>query len=104
MTTSNFETKTYNGVSIIVNTDDGYINASQMCSSNGKKWRIYNKSKSWNQVKNAFERRFSEGVQKLTPSYYLKNVAPNRRLKNESTKEFYLDEKIQIEKRPDLIV
>ena len=23
-----------------------------------------------------FERRFSEGVQKLTPSYYLKNVAP----------------------------
>ena len=34
-----------------------------------------------------FERRFSEGVQKLTPSYYLKNVAPNRRLKNESTKE-----------------
>ena len=37
--------------------------------------------------RNAFERRFSEGVQKLTPSYYLKNVAPNRRLKNESTKE-----------------
>ena len=26
--------------------------------------------------RNAFERRFSEGVQKLTPSYYLKNVAP----------------------------
>ena len=43
--------------------------------------------KSWKEYLDAFERRFSEGVQKLTPSYYLKNVAPNRRLKNESTKE-----------------
>ena len=76
MATYNFETKTYNGVSIIVNTVDGYVNASQMCSSNNKKWRNYNKSKSWIQVKTAFERRFSEGAQKWTPSYYLDKVAP----------------------------
>ena len=76
MTTCNFETKTYNGVSIIVNTVDGYVNASQMCSSNNKLWRQYNKTKSWNQVKNAFERRFSQGVGKPTPSYYLEKVTP----------------------------
>ena len=34
MTTNTFETKTYNGISIIINTNDGYVNASQMCSSN----------------------------------------------------------------------
>ena len=76
MTTCNFETKTYNGVSIIVNTVDGYVNASQICSSNGKAWRNYNKTKSWNQVKNAFERRFSEGARNHAPSYYLEKVAP----------------------------
>ena len=64
--------------------------------------------KSWKEYLDAFKEKMSLAesgqAQKLTPSYYLKNVAPNRRLKNESTKEFYLDEKIQIEKRPDLIV
>ena len=73
---SNFEIKTYNGVSIIINNEDGYVNASQMCSSNGKKWRSYNKSKTWNTIKHSFESRYLQGDQKWAPSYYLDDVAP----------------------------
>ena len=76
MTTYNFETKTYNGVEIIVNTIDGYVNASQMCSSNNKQWRHYKNTKSWKSVENAFERLFSEGGRKLPPSYYIEKIAP----------------------------
>lgn len=76
MTTCTFEIKTYNGISIIINKDDGYVNASQMCSSNGKAWRNYKNTKSWKQVKNAFKRLFSEGASNHAPSYYLEKVAP----------------------------
>ena len=76
MTANNFETKTYNGVSIIINKDDGYVNASQMCSSNGKAWRNYKNTKSWKSIKNAFERRYSEGARIHAPSYFLEKVAP----------------------------
>lgn len=76
MTTYTFEIKTYNGISIIINKDDGYVNASQMCSSNGKAWRNYKNTKSWKQVKNAFIRLFSEGASNHAPSYYLEKVAP----------------------------
>ena len=76
MTTCTFEIKTYNGISIIINKDDGYVNASQMCSSNNKKWRNYKNTKMWKQVENAFIRLFSEGAQKWTPSYYIEKAAP----------------------------
>ena len=59
MTSCNFETKTYNGISIIINKADGYVNASQMCSSNNKRWRDYKNGKTWKQVKNAFKHVFS---------------------------------------------
>ena len=55
MTTCTFEIKTYNGISIIINKDDGYVNASQMCSSNGKAWRNYKNTKSWKQVKKCIQ-------------------------------------------------
>ena len=76
MTAYNFEVKTYNGVEIIINTIDGYVNASQMCSSNNKRWRNYKNGKMWKSVVNAFERRYSEGDQKWTPSYFLEKVTP----------------------------
>ena len=76
MTTSTFEIKTYNGISIIVNKADGYINASQMCSSNKKLWRQYKNTKSWKQVKEVFEKHYNQGVEKPTPSYYLEKVKP----------------------------
>ncbi|KAK8881878.1 hypothetical protein M9Y10_044514 [Tritrichomonas musculus] len=76
MTAYNFEVKTYNGVEIIINTIDGYVNASQMCSSNNKQWRHYKNTKSWKSVKNAFERRYSEGGIIRPPSYFLEKVAP----------------------------
>lgn len=76
MTSSTFEIKTYNGISIIVNTVDGYINASQMCSSNNKKWRVYKNTKQWKQLIEVFEKHYKQGVQKLTPSYYLEKVKP----------------------------
>ena len=75
MTTNTFETKTYNGISIIINTNDGYVNASQMCSSNKRQWRHYKNTKSWNQVKEAFEKRYSNvGGRILPPSYYMEKV------------------------------
>ena len=76
MTTSTFETKTYNGISIIINTNDGYVNASQMCSSNKRKWRNYKNTKQWKQVIEAFEKRYTQGAQKWTPSYYMEKVDP----------------------------
>ena len=76
MTTSTFETKTYNGVSIIVNTANGYVNASQICSANNKKWRNYKNTKQWKQVVEAFQRRFSQGAQNWAPSIYEEKVKP----------------------------
>ena len=72
---SKFEVKTYNGVSIIINTEDGYVNASQMCSSNGKQWRHYKNSKIWINTKDVFEKRYSNNKQ-IVPSYYLNKVEP----------------------------
>ena len=76
MTSNTFEIKTFNGISIIVNKADGYINASQMCSSNNKKWRVYKNTKQWKQLIEVFEKHYKQGVQKLTPSYYLEKVKP----------------------------
>ena len=75
MTSCNFETKTYNGISIIINKADGYVNASQMCSSNEKQWRHFKNTKSWKQVENAFIRRYSEGGI-IRPSYELAKISP----------------------------
>ena len=71
----NFETKTYNGVSIIRNLDDGYVNASQMCSSNSKKWRNFKQTHQWKSCIEAFKSLTDEGAQNWAPSYYLENVA-----------------------------
>ena len=63
MTTSNFETKTYNGVSIIVNTDDGYVNASKMvqvlrgAKEDTQFRRFLRENKSWKEYLDAFERK-----------------------------------------------
>lgn len=50
MTNWNFEKKTYNGIEIIVETNSGYVNASQMCSSNGKLWRQYKTTNQWKEI------------------------------------------------------
>ena len=76
MNNNKFEVKTYNGISITINTEDGYVNASQMCSSNGKQWRHYKNSKIWANIINAFEKHHSKGGQIQSPSYYLDKVAP----------------------------
>ena len=97
---------TYNGIEIITRKSNGYVNASKMVqvlrgTEDTHFNRFLRENKSWKEYLDAFKEKMSLAesgqAQKLTPSYYLKNVAPNRRLKNESTKEFYLDEKVQIE-------
>lgn len=45
-----FECQTYNAVSIIREQNTSYVNASRMCSDNGKKWRQYRQSKQWKQI------------------------------------------------------
>ena len=75
MSAEEFTIKTYNGVSIIICNADGYVNASQMCSSNNKQWRHYKTTKMWKSVKYAFEQRYGEGG-KILPSYYLSQKAP----------------------------
>ena len=72
---------TYNGIEIITRKSNGYVNASKMVqvlrgTEDTHFNRFLRENKSWKEYLDAFERRFSEGVQKLTPSYYLKNVAP----------------------------
>ena len=44
--------------------------------ANHKLWRQYKNTKSWKQVKTAFEKRYCQGVEKSTPSYYLEKVNP----------------------------
>ena len=51
-----FKLETYNGISIIRETTTNYFNASQMCSSNGKQWRHFNKTKFWKNKMEAFKR------------------------------------------------
>lgn len=50
----NFEKKTYNGIEIIVETNTGYVNASQMCSANGKTWRQYKTTNQWKEIVQIF--------------------------------------------------
>lgn len=51
-----FKLETYNGISIIREQKTGKFNASQMCSSNNKKWRNFNKTKYWKCKVEAFKR------------------------------------------------
>ena len=88
MTTNNnddhkfvFEIKTYNGISIIRETTSGYINASQMCSDNNRKWRSFTTTKNWKNKLAAFKRssiyRNSEAAQIWAPSFIArKQVRP----------------------------
>ena len=68
----NFEVKTYNGISIIVNNNDGYINASQMCSSNNKQWRHFKNTKMWKNITEAFDKRYLNEKS----SYYINKASP----------------------------
>lgn len=60
--TSKFETKTYNGISVIFEINSGYFNASQMCSSNGKSWRDYKRTKTYINKMKAFEKIQGAGI------------------------------------------
>lgn len=48
--TFNFEKQTYNGISIIRETTTCYVNASQMCSSNGKAFRQFKTTKQFKEI------------------------------------------------------
>ena len=67
-----FKVETYAGIGIIIEQQTKYINASQMCSSNGKAWRNFNKTKFWKNKVEAFNRssfsRDSEGARISAPS------------------------------------
>ena len=45
-----FKVETYNGISIVRETTTNYINASKMCSDNGKKWRSYKQTNQWKEI------------------------------------------------------
>ena len=69
--TSNFEIKTYNGIEVIFETNSGYFNASQMCSSNGKSWRDFKRTKNYVNKINAFKKILGAGI--TAPSKVAKN-------------------------------
>ena len=71
-----FEVQTYNGISIIRETNSGYVNASQMCSSNNKRWRAFKTTNSFRELLEIYDEFIlntgaADGVKKLTP---LKNA------------------------------
>ena len=80
MTDWKFEKKTYNGIEIIVETNTGYVNASQMCSSNNKRWREYKRTNAWKEIieiydefiKNTCESKIFQGVNFPTPYFDIK--------------------------------
>lgn len=51
-----FKLETYNGISIVREINSGYVNASRMCSDNGKKWRNFTTTKYWKNKLEAFKR------------------------------------------------
>ena len=51
----NFKLETYNGISIVRETNSNYVNASRMCSDNHKTWRKFKNSKSWKDTLEAFD-------------------------------------------------
>ena len=72
-----FKSETYNGISIIRETTTGYVNASQMCSDNNKRWRAFKQTQRWNDILNLFEKYIlktgvSEDDRKMTPSFEAK--------------------------------
>lgn len=69
--TYNFEKQTYNGISIIRETNSGFVNASQMCSSNGKKWRMFKETKAWNEILEIYDEFVAtdEGVHFRAPYF-----------------------------------
>lgn len=58
----NFEIKTYNGISVKFETNTGYFNATQMCSSNKRVWRHYKKSQSWKHKTEAFNQFYGNNA------------------------------------------
>lgn len=77
----NFKIETYNGISVIIETNTGYFNASRMCSDNHKKWRNFKNTQYWKNKINAFKRssfyRFSEDALIKASSFSAKiNVNP----------------------------
>ena len=80
MTDWKFEKKTYNGIEIIVETNSGYVNASQMCSSNGKLWRQYKTTNQWKEIVEIFDEFIKpneiskeiQGVDFPTPQFDIK--------------------------------
>lgn len=56
----NFEIKTYNGISVIFESNTGYFNATRMSSDNGRQWRHYKKTKCWTNKVDAFNRFYGE--------------------------------------------
>lgn len=72
-----FKVETYNGISIIRETNSGYVNASRMCSDNGKPWRNFTRTKYWKNKLEAFKRssfyKDFEDARIRAPSFYPKN-------------------------------
>ena len=54
--TYSFKVETYNGIAIVRETTTGYINASRMCSDNGKKWRSYKQTNQWKDIEKVAEK------------------------------------------------
>ena len=72
-----FKIETYNGISIIRELKTQKINASQMCSSNGKAWRNFTKTKYWKGKLEAFKKssfyKGQEDARIRAPSILAKN-------------------------------
>ena len=56
----NFEKQTYNGISVIFETNTGYFNATKMCVDNRKQWRHYKITKMWSNKVEAFNRFYGK--------------------------------------------
>ena len=75
--TYDFKQETYNGISIVRETNTGYINASRMCSDNRKSWRDYKRTKTFKSLLETFKNevfsKASKGAGITAPSFMLQN-------------------------------
>lgn len=73
-----FKLETYNGISIVRETNSNYVNASKMCSDNHKTWRKFKQSKYWKDTLEAFNLVIKPGLSNAGNFWTASFLAPKQ--------------------------
>lgn len=73
-----FKLETYNGISIVRETNSNYVNASKMCSDNHKTWRKFKQSKYWKDTLEAFNLVIKPGLSDAGKFWTASFLAPKQ--------------------------